>query len=74
MAIVKLKVDEWTFEVGENEVKYIELSKDLGLVEIEFEKNSVWDKKIISIHNFGSIDLKEELLDIDPYSVIGGSR
>ena len=67
--VIKLKDGEDVFEVGKDDVKDIRINEEHTLVEIEFEDRSEWDKKLISIHNIGSIDLKEEHLNIDPFAI-----
>jgi hypothetical protein len=71
----KLKVsileNENVFEKGKNNVKSINIMEDMGIVKIEYEKNSEWDIELIPIQN-AQIAYKKEIskrgaLNFDPH-------
>jgi hypothetical protein len=67
--ITKLEVGNLSYEVDKENVESINVNREHGLVEIHF-KESEWDIKIISIHNVGSVLIKEEYPNIN--TTIGG--
>lgn len=71
----KLKVsileNESVFEKGKNNVKSINIMEDMGIIKIEYEKNSQWDIELIPIQN-AQIAYKKEIskrgaLNFDPH-------
>lgn len=71
----KLKVsnsdNEKVFEKGKNNVKSINIQEDMGIVKIEYEKDSQWDIELIPIQN-AQIAYKKEIskrgtLNFDPH-------
>ena len=71
----KLKVsileNERIFEKGKNDVKSINIIEDMGIVKIEYEKNSQWDIELIPIQT-ANIAYKKEVskrgaLNFDPH-------
>ena len=71
----KLKIsileNENVFEKGKNNVKSINIMEDVGIVKIEYEKNSQWDIELIPIQN-AQIAYKKEIskrgaLNFDPH-------
>ena len=71
----KLKIsvldNEKIFEKGKNNVKSINILEDVGIIKIEYEKDSEWDMKVIPIQN-AEIDYKKEIskrgaLNFDPH-------
>ena len=71
----KLKVsileNENVFEKGKNNVKSINIMEDMGIVKIEYEKDSQWDIELIPIQN-AQIAYKKEIskrgaLNFDPH-------
>ena len=71
----KLKVsileNESVFEKGKNSVKSINIMEDMGIVKIEYEKDSQWDIELIPIQN-AQIAYKKEIskrgaLNFDPH-------
>ncbi len=71
----KLKVsileNESVFEKGKNNVKSINIMEDMGIIKIEYEKNSQWDIELIPIQN-AQIAYKKEVskrgaLNFDPH-------
>ena len=71
----KLKVsvlkNEKIFEKGKNNVKSINIIEDMGIVKIEYEKDSEWDVELIPIQN-ARIAYKKEIskrgaLNFDPH-------
>ena len=71
----KLKVsileNEKVFEKGKNSVKSINILEDMGIIKIEYEKDSEWDIELIPIQN-AQIAYKKEVskrgaLNFDPH-------
>ncbi|WP_424354019.1 hypothetical protein [Methanobacterium sp. MBAC-LM] len=71
----KLKVsileNEKVFEKGKNNVKSINIIEDMGIIKIEYEKDSEWDIELIPIQN-AQITYKKEVskrgaLNFDPH-------
>jgi hypothetical protein len=71
----KLKVsileNEKVFEKGKNSVKSINIIEDIGIIKIEYEKDSEWDIELIPIQN-AQIAYKKEVskrgaLNFDPH-------
>jgi hypothetical protein len=71
----KLKVsileNEKVFEKGKKNVKSINILEDIGIVKIEYEKDSEWDMELIPIQN-AQIAYKKEIskrgaLNFDPH-------
>lgn len=71
----KLKVsileNEKVFEKGKNSVKSINIQEDIGIIKIEYEKDSPWDIELIPIQN-AQIAYKKEVskrgaLNFDPH-------
>jgi hypothetical protein len=71
----KLKVsileNEKVFEKGKNSVKSINILEDMGIIKIEYEKDSEWDIELIPIQN-AQITYKKEVskrgaLNFDPH-------
>ncbi len=71
----KLKVsileNEKVFEKGKNSVKSINIIEDMGIIKIEYEKDSPWDIELIPIQN-AQIAYKKEVskrgaLNFDPH-------
>ena len=71
----KLKVsileNEKVFEKGKNSVKSINIIEDMGIIKIEYEKDSKWDIELIPIQN-AQIAYKKEIskrgaLNFDPH-------
>ena len=63
--------NEKIFEKGKNNVKSINIQEDMGIVKIEYEKDSPWDIELIPIQN-AQISYKKEIskrgaLNFDPH-------
>ena len=68
---VSILENEKVFEKGKDNVKSINILEDIGIVKIEYEKDSEWDIELIPIQN-AQIAYKKEIskrgaLNFDPH-------
>ena len=68
---VSILENEKVFEKGKDNVKSINIIEDIGIVKIEYEKDSEWDIELIPIQN-AQIAYKKEIskrgaLNFDPH-------